>query len=103
MSAVAGLPMEAGDVNRAAGQGIVQVVEAFKTITGLNAMYQDTGRGYGIASLTTLLGAPAANLIIASYGDLANLVAIAHAQQALAEPSDFFFNAKQLLGTTPLT
>jgi hypothetical protein len=42
-----------------------------------------------------------ATLLIASFADITNLYKVAHGQQATGV-SDFFFNARNLLGAQPM-
>jgi hypothetical protein len=43
-----------------------------------------------------------AGLMVSSFGDLAALYRIAHAQQQQVGNNDFFFNARLLFGTQPM-
>jgi len=107
----AGLPALWGDVNRAAGLVVAQLSDALGDAVAFNTMINDTSRGYGSAGLQALAVAGGetsgqattdAGVIIASFADLANLYKVAHGQQAQPGASDFFFNAKLLMGVKPV-
>ena len=107
-----GLPVSHNEINRVAGTAVLDVVNALGEAVKVGQMLNDTGRGFGQANLTANFEftADEAGLIIASLSDLANLSAIAHGTAGFAVqigagplgPSDFFFNAKLLLGVNPM-
>lgn len=100
----AGLPAGVSDLNRALGQAIVNVAQSLDACLALNTMLNDTDRFGGANGLTTsgLYVATDSSLVMASFADMANLYKVAHGQQAQPGASDFFFNAKKLMGVIPL-
>lgn len=101
----AGLPSDISTLNRVCGQAVVALAQALDNCTGLNAMLSNAERGFSAAELeaagmdpddvATLQEGMAALALLAqvAYGQLA---------QTGAQPSNFFFQAQQLMGCQPL-
>jgi hypothetical protein len=102
---MAGLPAGTADFDRVFGNAIVAAAQALSACNGLNDLINDPIRMApgGLAGLEAKGYDPTtAGLYVASFGDMASLYRVAHAQQAQAAENDFFFNAKLLMGTVPL-
>ena len=98
-----GLPSTIADVSAECGRSVVDLVNAMNHCSALNTMLNDADRYGGQAGLVALGASSAdATLLIASFADLQNLHLTAHGQRAQAVASDFFFNAKKLMGVNPL-
>jgi hypothetical protein len=100
----AGLPGTMADVNRMCGQGVLDVAMSLTRALAIGVMLNDPQRYGGISGLQANLGfaAPDAALLVNSYTDMGNLYAVAHGQQPQAGASDFFWNAKLLMGAMPM-
>ena len=100
----AGLPAGLADVNRAGGAALVAVAQALDTANGWFTMLTDADRFNGATGLQANQGftLPQANLIMASFTDIHALYQVAHGHQQQVGNNDFFFNAKLLLGVTPI-
>ena len=107
---MAGLQLSTNTLDQTLGQAVVNLAQALGTANGLFALLNDanrlppvqgqTGAAQGLVQAGYDL--PTATLYVASYTDLANLYKVAHGQQAQPGASDFFFNARKLMGTVPL-
>jgi hypothetical protein len=100
---MAGLLLNVSLIAQDWGQAVFNLADALATVNGINTLIADAGRlpPGGEAGLEALDGMTTtdAGLYVATFGDLANLYKVAHGQQAQPGASDFFFNARQLLGT----
>jgi hypothetical protein len=100
----AGLGQAKSDFDRTIGNAVVSLAQALDMCVGINTMLNDAQRGGGSAGLQAnqTYSSTESGLIIASFTDLAALAGIAHAQGTQAVANDFFFHARQLMGTIPL-
>jgi hypothetical protein len=97
-----GLPATQYDVDRAAGQVVVDLDNALAAVAAFNVMLNDADRFGGQAGLVALgYSDVAATMLINAFGDMSNLNATARGQRAQPDASDFFFWAKRLKGVTP--
>jgi len=102
---VAGLQLNPQIINQDWGTAVLNAARALAQCKGINDILGDADRMPGGASsaLQTLgFSSSDAGLLIASFGDLAALYRVSHAQQQQVGNNDFFFNAKKLLGTVPM-
>jgi hypothetical protein len=98
-----GLPSTLADVSAACGRAVVDLANAMNKCSAMNTMLNDANRYNGTTGLIALGASSAdATLLVASFADLQNLSLTAHGQRAQAVASDFFFNAKLLMGVNPL-
>jgi hypothetical protein len=100
-----GLLLSSTLVNQNWGNAVQSLAEALAQCKGINDLLNDADRmpgGPSTALQNLGLSAADAGLLIASFGDLAALYRVAHAQQQQVGNNDFFFNAKKLLGTVPM-
>ena len=102
---MAGMQTSQNTLDQTLGQAVVALARDLRNVNALNSMLLDTDR-YGGASGLIAKGIYTqqsdANLVIASFADLAALYQVAHAQRQQVGNNDFFFNAKLLMGTEPL-
>ena len=102
---MAGLILTPQFANQDWGNAVRNLATDLAACNGINGLLNDADRMPGGAS-SALQGlgfsASDAGLIVASFGDLAALYRVAHAQQQQVGNNDFFFNAKKLLGTVPM-
>ena len=99
----AGLNSGLGVLNNTCGTAVLDLAKALAVCNGINTMLNDTGRYNGQAGLIAAgMSSPGATLLIASFADITNLYKVAHGQQAQPGASDFFFNARSLLGPQPM-
>lgn len=109
----AGLQADSFALNDRLGRAVVTLATALDDVVALNTMLND-GRRFngstGLQAAPLAYSSSDAGLIVAAYSDMANLAAVAHGQagfqvQIGAGPlgaSDFFFNARLLMGVQPL-
>ena len=98
----AGLSAGTSVLNNTIGNAVLSLAQAVAQCNAVNTMLNDAARFGGQAGLVAAgYTSGDATLIMNSFGDLANLYKVAHGQQATGA-SDFFFNAKLLLGTVPM-
>jgi hypothetical protein len=100
----AGLPGSMADINRMCGQGVLDVANSLSRCLAIGVMLNDAQRYGGQAGLVANLGFATADatLLLNAYTDMASLSAVAHGQQAQPGASDFFWNAKLLMGAMPM-
>lgn len=109
----AGLPSDISTLNRVCGQAVVALAQALDTCTGLNTMLQNAERGFAVAVVDDEPDDPLVNggmsaedaaTLRDAFEALALLAQVAYGQiaQSGAEPSNFFFQAQQLMGCQPL-
>ena len=102
---MAGLILNPQIANQDWGNAVRSLATDLAACKGINDLLNDSDRmpGGGSAALQSLgFSSTDAGLIVASFGDLAALYRVAHAQQQQVGNNDFFFNAKKLLGTVPM-
>lgn len=107
---MAGLLLSQTLINQNWGLAVQNLAQALAACKGINDLLNDTNRmpptgspDGGSSALQGLgFSASDAGLIVASFGDLAALYRVSHAQQQQVGNNDFFFNAKKLLGTVPM-
>ena len=107
---MAGLMLNPQIINQDWGTAVLNVARDLALCKGINDLLNDTnrmpptGQPDGGSSALQALGFSSsdAGLLIATFGDLAALYRVAHAQQQQVGNNDFFFNAKKLLGTVPM-
>jgi hypothetical protein len=98
----AGLSSGLAVLNNTAGNAVLQLAGALATCNGINTMLNDAERYNGQAGLVSAgMSSAGATLLIASFADITNPYKVAHGQQATGV-SDFFFNARNLLGAQPM-
>lgn len=105
----AGLTADIVTLNRTCGQAVLNLAQALDQVTGLNTMLQNAERGFAVNGSDDPLvdggmsTGDAATLREAFFA-LAELAQVAYGQaaQSGAQPSNFFFQAQQLLGCQPL-
>jgi hypothetical protein len=102
---MAGLLLTPALINQDWGNAALNLARALAQCKGINDMIADTNRlppggqaGLEAAGMTV----SDAGLMVSSFGDLAALYRIAHAQQQQVGNNDFFFNARLLFGTQPM-
>ena len=99
----AGLSSGLSVLNNTCGNAVLQLATALATCNGINTMLNDASRYNGQAGLVAAgMSSPGATLLIGSFADITNLYLTAHGQQAQPGASDFFFNARNLLGAQPM-
>lgn len=102
----AGMPATMNDLNRAAGLAVTALAQALDNVVAFSAMLGNAQRFGGVAGLVAAQGYAQADaqLIVDSFSALSLLAQVAYGQiaQSGAEPSNFFFEAQQLMGATPL-
>lgn len=102
---MAGLLLNPNIINQEWGTAVLNLARDLALCKGINDILNDADRmpGGGEAALEGLgFSSSDAGLIVASFGDLAALYRVSHAQQQQVGNNDFFFNAKKLLGTVPM-
>jgi len=98
-----GLNSGTGVLNNTIGAAVLDLASALAKCNAVNDMLNDADRFNGQAGLVAAgFSSNDATLIMNSFGDLAALYRVAHAQQQQVGNNDFFFNAKKLLGTVPM-
>lgn len=109
----AGLNSDSFALNDRLGRAVVTLAGALDDVVALNTMLND-GRRFngstGLQAAPLAYSSSDAGLIVAAYADMANLASVAHGQagfqvQIGAAPlgaTDFFFNARLLMGVQPL-
>jgi hypothetical protein len=112
----AGLDDSVTALNRTCGMAVLALVNAMDNITRINEMLVNTQRGFAVvtnpdSSTTDPLTTGAnpmtddeAATLRNSFAALALYVQVGYGQiaQSGAQPSNFFFDAQNLLGTNPL-
>jgi hypothetical protein len=102
---MAGLLLNSTLINQDWGNAALNLARALAQCKGISDMIADTQRlpPGGAAGLQAVgMTAADASLMVSSFGDLAALYRIAHAQQQQVGNNDFFFNARLLFGTQPM-
>jgi hypothetical protein len=102
---MAGLLLNSTLINQDWGNAALNLARALAQCKGISDMIADTQRlpPGGAAGLQAAgMTAADASLMVSSFGDLAALYRIAHAQQQQVGNNDFFFNARLLFGTQPM-
>ena len=102
---MAGLLLNPQIINQDWGNAVMSLARDLALCKGINDLLNDADRmpGGGSAALQSLgLSSTDAGIIVASFGDIAALYRISHAQQQQVGNNDFFFNAKKMLGTVPM-
>ena len=110
---MAGLMLNPQIINQDWGTAVLTLARALAQCNGIAALIGDTGRNPpgGSAGLQAAgLAAADADLMVASFTDIANLYGVAHGVAGFQVKigagnlgaSDFFFNARKLMGTVPM-
>jgi hypothetical protein len=106
---MAGLLLTPSLINQNWGNAALALAQDLAVCNGINTLINDTGRlprtgGQTSADALVAVGISAADapLLVSTFGDLAALYRIAHGQQQQVGNNDFFFSARQLLGTQPM-
>lgn len=107
-----GLNALGADVNRVCGNAVVDLASALQQCEGINAMLSDADRFNGSTGLQALgFNVTEAGLLISSFADIVNFASVGRGKagflvqlpgQSSPGATDFFFNAKKLMGVNPL-
>lgn len=107
----AGLPTDVNTLNRTVGQAVVALAQALDTCNGINDMLNNAERAWPPPSegatdplVTAGMETADATNLREAFAALALLKQVAYGEiaQSGAQPSNFFFQAQQLMGATPL-
>lgn len=100
------------DLDRAMGSAVTTLAQALDQCAGISELLGDASRAFTITNnggvftsdKLTALGYDADDitLIAEAFGALAQLRLVAYGQAAQPAASNFFFQAQQLMGITPL-
>ena len=106
---MAGLLLSPALINQDWGTLLLETATNLADCNGVNDLINDSTRlprtgGQTSADALVAVGVSASDaaILVASFGDLAALYRVAHAQQQQVGNNDFFFNARQLLGTSAM-
>ena len=86
------------------GQAVVSLAQDLAQCRGIAALINNANRmppGGSAGLVAKGYDQATADLYVASFTDLQNLYRVAHGLQG-TQASDFFFNAKKLMGTIPM-
>jgi hypothetical protein len=109
----AGLPADLLALNRTCGQAVVALAQALDNCVAISTMLGNPQRGFAVTGsgdsevdplAVAGMSPDDAALLRNSFFALSLLAQVAYGQTAQqgAEASNFFFDAQQLMGTTPL-
>lgn len=101
----AGAAADQVNFNHTIGNAVIALAQALDNCAAINTMLGNAERGFDTAGLLALgFTQDDVTLIQDSFQALALLQQVAYGQiaQSGASPSNFFFQAQQLMGTVPL-
>ena len=99
---MAGLLLSTTLIDQNFGQAVVNLAQDLAQCRGIAALINDSDRlppGGSPGLVAKGYDQATADLYVATFTDLFNLYKVAH---GLAGPTDFFANAKKLMGTVPM-
>lgn len=99
---MAGLLLSTTLIDQNFGQAVVDLADALAKCRGIAALIADTDRlppGGSAGLVAKGYDQATADLYVATFTDLNNLYRAAH---GIVGPTDFFANAKKLMGTVPM-
>lgn len=110
----AGLQADSFSLNDRIGRAVANLAAALDECSGINDMLNDANRAFTIINTEGVFSSPKLTalgysddditLIAEAFGALAGLrqLALGQVAQPGAQPTNFFFQAQQLLGVVPL-